>query len=48
MANLAILSDAATCWATVREMRPKDGITCPRCSSRDITKQGRDAAGCTC
>jgi transposase-like protein len=42
MLNIQNLIDDAKCYATVREMRWPDGVTCPQCSSQSITKQGRD------
>src|SRR5437773_4074923 len=42
MLNIQKLIDDAKCYETVRQMRWPEGVTCPRCSSREITKQGRD------
>lgn len=42
MLNIQNLIDDAKCYATVREMRWSEGVTCPQCSSQNITKQGRD------
>ena len=42
MVNLQDLLDDAKCYQTIRDMRWPDGVTCPRCSSDSIIKNGRD------
>ena len=42
MVNIPDLFDDAKCYQTVREMRWPDGVTCPRCSSGSVIKNGRD------
>jgi transposase len=42
MVNIRDLIDDAKCFQTVREMRWPDGVECPFCASRDVTKDGRD------
>src|SRR5947208_2669056 len=42
MVNIQDLFDDAKCYQTIREMRWPDGVTCPRCSSDSIIKNGRD------
>jgi transposase-like protein len=42
MINLQSLMDDAKCFATVRDMRWPNGVTCPHCESPEITKQGHD------
>lgn len=42
MINMQSLMDDAKCFATVRDIRWPDGVTCPHCDSPEITKQGRD------
>ena len=36
------LIDDVKCFATVRQMRWPDGVTCPHCASPRVTKQGHD------
>ena len=36
------LFDDAKCFQTIREMRWPDGVSCPRCSSASVIKNGRD------
>lgn len=42
MINLQSLMDDAKCFATVRDMRWPDGVTCPHGESPEITQQGHD------
>jgi len=42
MVNLQDLFDDAKCYQTIRDMRWPDGVTCPRCSSISVIKNGRD------
>ena len=42
MVNIQDLFDDAKCYHTIREMRWPDGVTCPRCSSDSVIKNGRD------
>ena len=42
MVNIQDLSDDAKGYQTVREMRWPDGVTCPRCASDSVLKNGRD------
>ena len=42
MVNIQNLFDDAKCYHTVRDMRWPDGVTCPRCSSPSVIKNGRD------
>ena len=42
MVNIQDLFDDAKCYQTIREMRWPDGVTCPRCSSDWVIKNGRD------
>jgi transposase-like protein len=42
MANIQDLLDDARCYQTIRDMRWPGGVTCPRCSSDPIIKDGRD------
>ena len=42
MVNIQDLFDDARCYQTIREMRWPDGVTCPRCSSDSVIKNGRD------
>jgi transposase-like protein len=42
MINMQSLMDDTKCFATVREMRWPDGVTCPHGESPEITQQGRD------
>jgi transposase-like protein len=42
MINMQSLMDDAKCFATVRDLRWPDGVTCPHCESPEITKQGHD------
>lgn len=36
------LLDNAKCYEQVRQLRWPDGVSCPRCASTDITRQGKD------
>ncbi|WP_067588058.1 transposase [Endozoicomonas ascidiicola] len=36
------LLDSAKCYERIRELRWPDGVTCPRCKTGDITRQGKD------
>jgi transposase-like protein len=40
MLNIQDLIDDAKCFATVRQLRWPDGVKCPHCGSRHITKHG--------
>ncbi|MGZ3173948.1 MAG: transposase [Croceibacterium sp.] len=40
--NIQNLIDDAKCFETVRQLRWPDGVTCPQCTSSQVTKQGRD------
>jgi transposase-like protein len=42
MVNIQDLIDDAKCYQTIREMRCPDGVTCPRCSSGAVLRDGRD------
>ena len=42
MVNIQDLFDDAKCFDTIREMRWPDGVTCPRCSSASVIRNGRD------
>ena len=42
MVNIQDLFDDAKCYQTIREMRWPGGVTCPRCSSDSVIKNGRD------
>jgi transposase-like protein len=42
MVNIQDLFDDAKCYHTVRQMRWPDGVTCPRCSSGSVIRNGRD------
>ena len=42
MVTIQDLFDNAKCFDTIRTMRWPDGVTCPRCSSRSVFKNGRD------
>jgi transposase-like protein len=42
MVNIQDLFDDAECYQTTREMRWPDGVTCPRCSSDSVIRNGRD------
>ena len=42
MVNIQDLIDDAKCFDTIREMRWPDGVTCPRCSSALVIKNGKD------
>ena len=44
MVNIQDLFDDAKCYLTIREMRWPDGVSCPRCSSESVIKNGRDDA----
>ena len=36
------LLDNAKCFDRIRQLRWPDGVTCPRCGSNNITRQGKD------
>lgn len=36
------LLDNAKCYERIRQFRWPDGVTCPRCESDNITRQGKD------
>jgi transposase-like protein len=36
------LLDNAKCYEQVRQLRWPEGVTCPLCDSRNITRQGKD------
>ena len=40
--NLQSLIDDEKCYATVRQLRWPAGVSCPKCDSKTIVKQGRD------
>jgi len=40
--NLTYLIDDAKCYETVRQMRWKEGVRCPKCSSAEVIKRGKD------
>src|ERR671916_311097 len=40
--NLQNLIDDEKCYATVRQLRWSKGVSCPKCNSKRIVKQGRD------
>lgn len=40
--NLTYLIDDAKCYETVRQIRWKSGICCPRCCSSRVIKRGKD------
>jgi len=42
MLNFQNLIDDAKCYGAVREMRWPEGVSCPQCGCRHITKQGLD------
>src|SRR4051812_38194741 len=42
MVSIQDLFDDAKCDQTVRDMRWPDGVTCPRCSSDSVIKDGWD------
>src|SRR6476469_6406598 len=42
MVNLQNLFDDAKCYQTIRDLRWPNGVTCPRCSSASVIKNGRD------
>ncbi len=42
MVNIQDLFDDAKCNQTIREMRRPDGVACPGCSSKTVTRNGRD------
>jgi len=42
--NLTHLIDNAKCYETVRQMRWKEGVCCPKCSSSTVIKRGKDEA----
>ncbi|MEX0268214.1 transposase [Leptolyngbyaceae cyanobacterium UHCC 1019] len=40
--NLTYLMDDAKCYETVRQMRWKMGVCCPKCNSQSVIKRGKD------
>jgi transposase-like protein len=40
--NLTHLMDDAKCYETVRQMRWRAGVCCPKCSSPSVIKRGKD------
>jgi len=40
--NLTHLIDDAKCYATVRQIRWKTGVCCPKCNSFTVIKRGKD------
>ena len=40
--NIQDLIDDAKCYQKVREIRWPEGVSCPKCGSQRITRQGRD------
>ena len=42
MIHIQSLIDDAKCFATVRDLRWPDEVTCPNCESPETTKQGHD------
>jgi transposase-like protein len=42
MVNIKNLIDDAKCFETVRQLRWPNGVTCPRCTSQHVTKNGSD------
>lgn len=40
--NLQSLIDDAKCFESVRQLRWPDGVRCPHCEAKDVTRQGRD------
>ena len=42
MIDIRDLIDDAKCFQTIRDMRWPDLVTCPRCSSEAVIKDGRD------
>ena len=42
MVNIQDLFDHAKCFDTIRVMRWPDGVTCPKCASESVIKNGRD------
>jgi transposase-like protein len=42
MIKLQNLLDDTKCYETVRELRWPEGVACPRCHSKAISKQGFD------
>src|SRR5271166_5052014 len=42
MINIKNLIDDAKCFETVRQLRWPNGVTCPRCTSQHVTKNGSD------
>jgi transposase-like protein len=40
--NIQDLFDDARCYHAIREMRWPDGVTCPRCPSDSVMRNGRD------
>lgn len=42
MITIHYLLDNTKCFETVRAMRWPEGVSCPHCGSKDITRQGKD------
>ncbi len=42
MITIQHLVDNAKCYEKIRELRWPDGVCCPHCGSKAITKQGKD------
>jgi transposase-like protein len=42
MVNIKNLIDDAKCFETVQQLRWPNGVTCPRCTSQHVTKNGTD------
>jgi transposase-like protein len=42
MINIQTLIDDAKCFETVRQMRWPEGVRCPDCEAKEVTKQGWD------
>ena len=40
--NIKKLVDNVQCYQTVRELRWPDGVTCPSCASKQVSKRGCD------
>ena len=42
MLNLVKLLDEAKCYETVRQLRWPEGVRCPKCTSEQVIKRGKD------
>ncbi len=42
MLNLVKLLDESKCYETVRQLRWPEGVRCPKCTSKQISKRGMD------